>query len=106
MPDGMYRLEYNEKQQHFHYDCGNHAENTFGWVTLAVMPDAECSIFYYYMEDKYPNGFPELSVVQKEFDLFVKLKEAIEKNLMKKQQPSLLDIIKERVGDGYIVEEL
>lgn len=29
-----YRLEFNEKQQHFHLDSYTHKENTNGWFTV------------------------------------------------------------------------
>ncbi len=41
-----YRLEFNEKQQHFHLDNYTHEPNTFGWVTLTEhCTDKEFKIF-------------------------------------------------------------
>ena len=32
--ESVYRLEFNEKQQHFHLDRGTHDTNTHGWFTV------------------------------------------------------------------------
>jgi hypothetical protein len=43
--DRTYRLEFNEKQQHFHLDNFTHEEGTHGWVTiLARCTDNEFKI--------------------------------------------------------------
>ncbi len=79
LPDNIYRLEYNENQRCFHFDSGNHDENTCNWVNLKIMSNDECNDFCDFMDKKYVNGrvtgmLPELSVVRLELDLFLKLK--------------------------------
>ena len=79
LPEGIYRLEYNEKQRCFHYDQGQHAEGSFGWIKLKIMSNDECNEFCDFMDKKYVNGrvtgiLPELSVVKLELNLFAELK--------------------------------
>lgn len=77
--DGIYLLEYNEKQRCFHCNCGENIENTFGWVSLRAMSFSECDDFTEFMNKKYVEGrvtgvLPELSVVRLELQLFFELK--------------------------------
>ena len=46
----LYRLEYNEKQQHFHLDNYTHEPNTHGWFTIVdYCSDLEFKIFESYV---------------------------------------------------------
>lgn len=45
-----YRLEFNEKQQHFHLDNFTHQPNTFGWFTIfEKCTDLEFKIYKSYI---------------------------------------------------------
>jgi hypothetical protein len=49
-----YRLEYNEKQGHFHYNTGQHQPETVGWTTIAEnLKDPKIGQFCYYIEERY-----------------------------------------------------
>jgi hypothetical protein len=74
LPDGVYRIEYNESQRAFHLDKGQHLGGTFDWVTVCVMAEDMCNAFLDYMENKYKIRLPKLLIVQKE------LKQFLEKN--------------------------
>lgn len=46
----LYRLEFNEKQQHFHMDNYTHIENTHGWFTIFEhCTDTEFEIYESYV---------------------------------------------------------
>ena len=51
------RLEYNEKQGHFHYAKNERPENTFGWVSISEHHEDPSDLFTqftYYMQEQYP----------------------------------------------------
>lgn len=71
---GFFRLEFSEKQQHFHLNRGTRSENTHGWVTICeVGEDRFLSKFTEYMRWKYgfckENPVP-LKAVLKEFECY------------------------------------
>lgn len=80
LPNGIYRLEYNEKARCFHYEDDTDKNfNHTGWVILKTLSEADCIDFCSFMDKKYVNGrisgiLPELSIVQLELDLFMELK--------------------------------
>lgn len=79
-PDGIYRLEYSEKQRCFHFENKEIKDvRKNGWYWLRVMSVQECTDFYVFMFNKYVRGrktgrLPELDVVKLELELFIKLK--------------------------------
>jgi hypothetical protein len=42
----LYRLEFNEKQQHFHLDNYTHEPNTHGWTTIMEQCDDDTFKIY------------------------------------------------------------
>ena len=59
----IYRLEFNEKQQHFHLDWNNaHGENTHGWKTIDKnCTDAKYALFDVYMKSTFDLDIDNLS---------------------------------------------
>lgn len=80
LPDGIYRLEYNEKQRCFHFESNQDKDCRYnGWVWLKVISSDDCIAFCEFMNKKYVDGrvtgvLPELSVVKLELYLFFELK--------------------------------
>jgi hypothetical protein len=76
--EGYYRLEYNEKQQHWHHNRGNHEPNTNDWFTVIE----HCDDFYikffenYIKKEKKPYTKKYLLKCAKEVsDLFYNLEQ-------------------------------
>jgi hypothetical protein len=52
----LYRLEFNEKQQHFHLNNYTHEENTNGWFTVCKhCSDFEFKLFSSFIYSKKEN---------------------------------------------------
>jgi hypothetical protein len=64
----FFRLEYNEKQNAFHFDNYTHKANTCGWVTICEnLLDADCKRFYYLFDLSKP---VKLATVKRKFRTF------------------------------------
>jgi hypothetical protein len=63
--DILYRVEFNQEQQAFHFDNGTHAENTFGWRTVAKeVSDRNIPTWNFFTEIRDIFGFKFTSVSQ------------------------------------------
>lgn len=84
LPDGIVRLEYSKRQGLFHFDNGEHEENTYGWETIDVISEDEASIFCDFMDMKYLDAIkkdrlPGIHIIRTEYELFKKLKALLSK---------------------------
>ena len=80
LPEGICIVEYNQRQRLFHFNDGNHTENTCGWRSLGSTSIDEAIAFTEFIDKKYAKNrvtgiYPELSVVKLEYELWHKLKD-------------------------------
>jgi hypothetical protein len=54
--ENTFRLEFNEKQQHFHLDNFTHEENTHGWITVYK----NCTTLEFKIFESYVNRVPKV----------------------------------------------
>ncbi len=79
LPNGIYYLDYSEKQRLFHFDDNQNEHKGKDWVRLKAMSEEDCLEFTNFMDKKYVNDktfgeLPELEVVEIELKLFFLLK--------------------------------
>jgi|SRR6185369_4243028 len=80
--DLIYRLEFNEFQQQFHFDGFDREENCYGWNTISEGKSSMLTLFTGYMENRYDYSREKpisLKLVQKEWSFFEKLYDKISK---------------------------
>jgi len=70
-----FRLEYHEGKGQWHYDTGNHEENTHGWQTIAQWePDSKLQKFTNYIDRHFIAGkmatFPKASEIKRLWELY------------------------------------
>lgn len=73
-----FRLEFNEKQQHFHLDNFTHKANTHGWVTIMD----SCTDFEFHVFEAYVNRKKKMVLTQKYLVECLKELQGFRTNLM------------------------
>ena len=77
--NGIYRLEYNERQGFFHFEDNLQKDvRCYGWEWLGIFDEKTIYSFFDFMVKKYLSNrkygrFPEFEIVELELKLFLKL---------------------------------
>jgi hypothetical protein len=112
-----YRLEFNEKQQHFHLDNYTHEQNTNGWFTITEnCTDFEFKIFKAYVNRIKKGKLTKEYLLKSKSEVIVLLENLYESNLrldvlnnngiqLDVQKEYLINTIKEEIERCKLYEE-
>jgi len=80
--DKLYRLEFNVKQQCFHFADARDIANTFGWFTVAeYMTEKEYIIYECFLKRDFKEKYSKEYILKSITQLRVFCKELLDKNL-------------------------
>ena len=80
--DKLYRLEFNVKQQCFHFADETNMANTFGWFTVAeFMSEKEYKIYECFLKRNFKEKYSKEYILKSISELRVFWKELLDNNL-------------------------